>query len=86
MEGDEIMRASSTNIDRSIRAITKHLVVKLAKRLGISEDKALSMLMKTMTYELLQDRKSYLYAESAEYVYDMLDAELTHDIERWKKL
>ena len=80
------MRAPSTNIDRSIRAITKELVVKLAKRLGISKDKALSMLMKTLTYKLLQDRKSYLYAESAEYVYDMLDAELTHDIERWKKL
>jgi len=41
--------------------------------------------MKTKTYALLFDEHSLLYLESAEYIFDMLQAEQRGDWERWKE-
>lgn len=46
---------------------------------------ALKKLLKTMTYELLQDKESGLYAESPEYVWSMLQNEESDNIESWIK-
>lgn len=42
-------------------------------------------LLKTMTYELLQDQESGLYAESHEYVWSMLQDEENGNIASWMK-
>ena len=47
---------------------------------------ALRFFMATKTYELLANPKSYLYLESAPYVEDMLDAELSGDWDRWMEV
>jgi len=47
---------------------------------------AIRMFMATKTYGLLTSPKSYLYLESAAYVEDMLDAELSGDWERWMEV
>jgi len=39
--------------------------------------------MKTKTYALLFDENSLLYLESAEYTFDMLQAEQREDWEYW---
>lgn len=38
-----------------------------------------------MTYELLQDKESGLYAESSEYVWSMLNDEKNGNMESWLK-
>jgi len=47
---------------------------------------AMRILMTTKTYELLTNPKSYLYLESAAYVEDMLNAELSGDWESWMEV
>ncbi len=46
-------------------------------------EKVLQYLLKTMTYDLLQDRNSELYAESPEYVWSMLQDEENGNMEKW---
>ena len=50
-----------------------------------SDEEALKKLLKTMTYDLLQDRNSGLYAESPEYVWSMLQDEESGNMESWIK-
>lgn len=66
------MSASVVNINKSIQAITVYLVHCMAQKEDCSSKGALKKLLRSMTYELLQDRNSGLYAESAEYVWQML--------------
>ena len=47
---------------------------------------SMRILMTTKTYELLTNPKSYLYLESAAYVEDMLNAELSGDWESWMEV
>ena len=77
------MKASSVNINKSIQAITVYLVHRLSKEENCSCEDALKELLKTMTYELLQDKESYLYAEAPEYVWSMLRDEKEGDMESW---
>lgn len=77
------MRAGIVNINKSIQAISVYLVHSICKEENCSEETALKKLLKTMTYELLQDRDSGLYAESPEYVWSMLQDERTGNIESW---
>lgn len=49
------------------------------------EEDALKKLLKTMVYELLQDKESGLYAESTEYIWHMLQDEKAGNIELWIK-
>ena len=69
------MKATSVNINKSIQAISVYLVHCISKEQNCSEEDALKKLLKTMTYELLQDRETGLYAESSEYVWNMLKDE-----------
>ncbi len=69
------MKATSVNINKSIQAISVYLVHCISKEQNCSEEDALKKLLKTMTYEMLQDRETGLYAESSEFVWNMLKDE-----------
>ena len=79
------MKASSVNVNKSIQAISLYLVHRISEAENCSNEDALKKLLKTMTYELLQDKESELYAESPEYVWSMLDDEKNGNIESWIK-
>lgn len=77
------MTASRVNINKSIQAISLYLVHQISAEENCSTEDALKKLLKTMTYELLQDRESGLYAESSEYVWHMLRDEERGNIASW---
>ncbi len=79
------MKASSVNINKSIQVISLYLVHRISEEENCSNEIALKKLLKTMTYELLQDKESELYAESPEYVWSMLKDEESGNIESWIK-
>ncbi|MDE7233242.1 MAG: hypothetical protein K2N37_09250 [Lachnospiraceae bacterium] len=79
------MKASSVNVNKSIQAISLYLVHRISEAENCSNEDALKKLLKTMTYELLQDKESELYAESPEYVWSMLEGEKNGGIESWIK-
>lgn len=79
------MIVSSVNLNKSIQAISLYLVHRISEEENCSNEEALKKLLKTMTYELLQDSESGLYAESAEYVWSMLQDEENGNIESWTK-
>lgn len=79
------MKATSVNINKSIQAISLYLVHRISEEENCSSEEALKKLLKTMTYELLQDRESGLYAESPEYVWSMLKDEENDNLESWVK-
>lgn len=79
------MKASSVNINKSIQAISFYLVHRISEEEKCSNEIALKKLLKTMTYELLQDKESELYAESPEYVWSMLEDEKNENLESWIK-
>lgn len=68
-----------------IDALTADAADMLARESSISITEALQAFMKTKTYELLFNEHSLLYLESAEYVFDMLQAEQRGDWERWRE-
>lgn len=77
------MKASSVNINKSIQAISRYLVHRISEEEKCSNDEALKKLLKTVTYEMLQDKETGLYAESAEYVWNMLKDEANGNLESW---
>lgn len=79
------MKASNVNINKSIQAISLYLVHRISEEENCSNETALKKLLKTMTYELLQDKESELYAESPEYVWNMLGDEKNGNLESWIK-
>lgn len=79
------MTASNIQINKSIQAISFYLVHRISEQEKCTEEDALIKLLKTMTYELLQDRESGLYAESPEYVWSMLRDEERDNMESWIK-
>lgn len=79
------MKASSVNINKSIQMISLYLVHRISEEENCSKEVALKRLLKTMTYELLQDKESELYAESSEYVWSMLKDEKNDNMESWMK-
>lgn len=79
------MKASSVNINKSIQIISLYLVHRISEEENCSNEMALKKLLKTMTYELLQDKESGLYAESSEYVWSMLNDEKNGNMEMWMK-
>lgn len=79
------MKATNVNINKSIQAISVYLVHRICQEEHCMEEDALKKLLKTMTYELLQDRESGLYAESSEYIWSMLQDEKIGNIESWIK-
>lgn len=79
------MKATSVNINKSIQAISVYLVHRISQKEHCLKEDALKKLLKTMTYELLQDRESGLYAESSEHIWSMLQDEQKGDMESWTK-
>lgn len=77
------MKASSVNMNKSIQALSLYLVHRISKEENCSSETALKKLLKTMTYELLQDKESELYAESPEYIWSMLADEKNGNMEAW---
>lgn len=77
------MNVTSTNINQSIQVISFYLIRRMSNERQCSEEDALKETFKTMTYELLQDRESGLYAESPEYVWSMLQDEVSGNIKSW---
>lgn len=74
---------SNADINRAIRIITRYIVKELIKEKNCNENEAFQYLIKTGTYKILQNKKTELYAESPEYVLDMLRDELSGDWEKW---
>lgn len=79
------MKASNVNINKSIQSISLYLVHCISEEENCSNEIALKKLLKTMTYELLQDKESELYAESSEYVWSMLKDEKNGNMDSWMK-
>jgi len=77
------MTLSRETIRYSIDTMTAEIVERLALYNKLTLTDALKQFMKTKTFDLLCDPESFLYLESVEYVYDMLEAEKEGDMERW---
>ena len=77
------MKATSVNINKSIQAISRYLVHLISEEENCSNEEAIKKLLKTVTYEMLQDKETGLYAESAEYVWNMLKDEANGNLESW---
>ncbi len=76
---------SEEKIQLCIDALAADVADMLARESGIDITAALQELMETKTYALLFDQHSLLYLESAEYVFDMLEAERRGDWARWRE-
>jgi len=77
------MTLTSEIIQYSIDTLTAEVVEMYALNNDIKLTDALKLFMKTKTFDLLCDSESFLFLESVEYVYDMLEAEKENDMERW---
>lgn len=77
------MKATSVNINKSIQAISLYLVHRISEENNCSQEEALRKLLKTVTYEILQNKDSEMYAESPEYVWSMLKDEENGKMESW---
>lgn len=77
------MSVANVNINKSMQAISFYLVRRISSENQCSEEDALKKLLKTMTYELLQDRQSGLFAESPEYVWSVLQDEESGNMKSW---
>jgi hypothetical protein len=69
--------------DAIIEIKTADIASRLTERENIDPTEALRLFMSTKTYELLQNPEAYLCFEGVEYIWDMLNAELRGDWERW---
>ena len=69
-----------------VDAIAADVADMLAKDSGIAITKALQKFMQSKTYALLFDEGSLLYLESAEYAFDMLQAEQRSDWAYWMEV
>ena len=72
-------------IQLCIDALAADVADMLARESGAEITAALQEFMATKTYTLLFDENSFLYLETAEYIFDMLQAEQRGDWERWKE-
>ena len=68
-----------------IDALAADVADTIAGETGVKITVALQEFMKTKTYALLFDENSLLYLESAEYIFDMLQAEQRGDWEYWRE-
>jgi len=73
-------------IEVCIESIAAQITDAYAEKQKIPVTDAIRLFITTKTYELLTNPKSYLYLESAPYVEDMLNAELSGDWESWMEV
>lgn len=60
-----------------IECLTEDLIAMLMDKYGVSLDEAADQLYNSRTYSLLENEDSGLYYQSAVYVFDMLQEELS---------
>ena len=81
------MNAVDDNIvEICIESIVAQVADSYAEEKNITVTEAMRLFMTTKTYELLTSPKSFLYLESAAYIWDMLNAELTNNWESWMEV
>ena len=80
------MKADEVSIAKSIQTLTFYLVRYIHQYKKCTSEQALQILMKTVTYETLNDKNTKLFCESKEYISDMLKSELEGNIENWMKI
>jgi len=68
-----------------IDALAADVADTISRESGVGVTEALQQFMRTKTYAVLFDEESLLYLETAEYIYDMLQAEQSGDWERWRE-
>ena len=73
-------------IEICIGSISAQVADAYAEKWELPVTDAMRFFLSTRTYELLANPKSYLYLESAAYVEDMLNAELSNDWESWMEV
>ena len=83
---DKVNDVNDNIIEICIESIAAQVADAYAEKQKIPVTDALRMLMTTKTYELLTNPKSFLYLESAAYVDDMLNAELSGDWVSWMEV
>jgi hypothetical protein len=66
--------------------VATKVVSQYAKEHSLTPTEALRSIMKTKTYDLLQDPQSHLCFESSESILDLLYAEERGDWEEWAKV
>jgi hypothetical protein len=76
------MKITDEYLDFVTDVMATQIVEKIAANKNSSQDEALKFLLSTKTYQLFLDKDSKLYAESVEYILDLIDAEETGDIAR----
>ena len=77
------MKPTRESIQFAIDTLTAEVAHKYSIDNNVTGTEALRFFMRTDTYELLANSKSFLYLESVEYVLDMIEAEMRGDIKRW---
>jgi len=77
------MKQTKESIQFAIDTLTAEVSQKYAIEHQITGTSSLRLFMGTDTFLLLSNPESFLYLESAEYLLDMLYAELQGDTERW---
>ena len=80
------MKLTKKSIQFCIDSVTALVVQKFAKEKRLTNTEALRFFMASKTFNLLIEPKSYLFLESPEYTFDMLDAEIKGDWDRWLEL
>ncbi|MDR0852059.1 MAG: hypothetical protein LBN36_06150 [Clostridiales Family XIII bacterium] len=77
------MKITKETIKFCIDTLVVEVAQKYAEENNIDATNALRHIICTKTYEVLIAPESYLYLESAEYVFDMLISEEDGDWESW---
>jgi hypothetical protein len=80
------MTITADAIQFCVDTLTAETAARYAAEHNMDTTEALRQFMKTKTFDLLLNADSYLYLESAEYVFDMLQAEQSGNWERWLEI
>jgi hypothetical protein len=72
---------SENIVNICIESLTAQVADRYAESHSISATEALQLFMTTKTFELLSKPESFLYLEPAQYIEDLLNAELSGDWE-----
>jgi hypothetical protein len=80
------MTVTEKTKDVLINIHTGEVAALYAKERNVPVAAAMRYFMATKTYALLLDKDSFLYMESAAYIYDMLKDEIKGDWKRWMEI
>lgn len=80
------MKYQRISFDYLVGITIKYVANKLHLDLEVTYEQALKKFMATKTYDLLLSKKSKLYLESNEYIYNMVQAEYRGDVKTWLEI